>query len=47
MTREPIAEQRRLETLKALKAVLPPIDNAPDTDTVTPAVGKDDKGQDR
>ena len=34
LTREPIAEQRRLETLKALQAVLPPLDNAPDADTV-------------
>ncbi len=27
VTREPIAEQRRLATLRALKAVLPPADN--------------------
>ena len=46
VTREPIAEQRRLQTLKALKAVLPPIDNAPDTDTVTLTVGKDRTGRD-
>jgi len=46
VTREPIAEQRRQETLKALRAVLPPIDNAPDTDTVTLTVGKDKKGRD-
>jgi electron transport complex protein RnfG len=46
VTREPIAEQRRQETLKALKAVLPPIDNAPDTDTVSLTVGKDKKGRD-
>jgi electron transport complex protein RnfG len=45
-TREPIAEQRRLETLKALRAVLPPIDNAPDTDTVALVTGKDKKGRD-
>ena len=44
VTRAPIAEQRRLETLKALKAVLPPIDNAPDADTVTLVTGKDKKG---
>jgi len=46
VTRAPIAEQRRLETLKALKAVLPPIDNAPDADTVTLVSGKDKKGRD-
>jgi len=46
VTRAPIAEQRRLETLKALKAVLPPIDNAPDADTVTLVTGKDKKGRD-
>lgn len=45
VTRAPIAEQRRLETLKALKAVLPPIDNAPDTDTVSLVTGKDKKGR--
>lgn len=45
MTREPIAEQRRLETLKALKAVLPPIDNAPDADTVSMVTGQDKKGR--
>lgn len=46
VTREPIAEQRRQQTLKALQAVLPPIDNAPDTDTVSLVVGKDKKGRD-
>ncbi len=46
VTRAPIAEQRRLETLKALKAVLPPVDNAPDTDTVTLVTGQDKKGRD-
>ena len=46
VTREPIAEQRRLEMLKALQAVLPPIDNSPDTDTVTLVAGKDKKGRD-
>lgn len=45
-TREPIAEQRRLQTLKALKAVLPPLDNSPDADTVTLVVGTDKKGRD-
>jgi len=46
MTREPIAEQRRLQTLKALQAVLPSIDNSPDTDTVTLITGQDKKGRD-
>lgn len=46
MTREPIAEQRRLEMLKALQAVLPEIDNSPDTDTVSLVIGVNKKGQD-
>ncbi len=45
-TREPIAEQRRQETLRALKAVMPPADNEPDADTVTLVVGKNKKGKD-
>lgn len=45
-TREPIAEQRRLETLRALNAVLPPNDNSPDQDTVQLVVGKDRRGRD-
>jgi len=44
-TREPIAEQRRLETLKALQAVVPPFDNQIDADTVALTVGTDKKGQ--
>ncbi len=46
VTRAPIAEVRRQETLKALRAVLPPIDNAPDADTVELVTGKDKKGRD-
>lgn len=46
VTRAPIAEVRRQETLKALRAVLPPIDNAPDADTVVLVTGKDRKGRD-
>lgn len=46
VTREPIAEQRRLETLKALKAVVPPFDNEPDADTTELVVGQDRKGKD-
>lgn len=45
VTREPIAEQRRLETLRALQAVLPTIDNSPDSDTVELVTGKDKKGR--
>ncbi len=45
VTRAPIAEQRRQETLKALLAVLPPIDNRPDDDTVTLVTGQDKKGR--
>ena len=46
VTREPIAEQRRLETLRALQAVLPPADNSPDQDTVQLVTGKDKRGRD-
>jgi electron transport complex protein RnfG len=46
VTREPIAEQRRLETLKALQAVLPPLDNEPDADVTELVAGKDRKGKD-
>ena len=46
VTREPIAEQRRLETLRALQAVMPPNDNSPDSDTVELITGKDKKGRD-
>lgn len=44
MTREPIAEQRRQETLRALRTVLPAFDNEPDQDIVTLVVGTDRKG---
>lgn len=46
VTREPIAEQRRLATLRALKAVLPPADNSPDGDTVLLVSGQDKRGRD-
>jgi Na+-translocating ferredoxin:NAD+ oxidoreductase subunit G len=45
LTREPIAEQRRQATLRALAAVLPPADNSPDADTVTLFVGEDRRGR--
>jgi electron transport complex protein RnfG len=44
-TRAPIAEQRRLETLRALQTVLPAFDNSPDADTVDLAFGQDKKGR--
>lgn len=46
VTRAPIAEQRRQEMLRALNAVLPPNDNAVDTDTVTLVTGQDKRGRD-
>lgn len=46
VTREPIAEQRRLETVRALRNVLPAFDNSPDADTVVLVTGKDKKGRD-
>jgi len=45
VTRAPIAAQRRLQMVRALQAVLPPVDNAPDTDTVRLVTGHDRKGQ--
>jgi len=45
VTRAPIAAQRRLQMVRALQAVLPPADNAPDTDTVTLVAGQDRKGK--
>lgn len=45
LTREPIAEQRRLETLRALKTVLPAFDNSPDADTVQLVYGQDKRGR--
>jgi len=44
-TREPIKEQRRLQMLKALSAVLPEFDNTPDTDTITLQNGVNKKGE--
>jgi electron transport complex protein RnfG len=45
VTRAPIAAQRRLEMMRALQAVLPPVDNAPDSDTVRLVTGRNKKGQ--
>jgi H+/Na+-translocating ferredoxin:NAD+ oxidoreductase subunit G len=44
-TREPIKEQRRLQMVKALSAVLPEFDNSPDTDTISLQNGIDKKGE--
>lgn len=44
VTREPIKEQRRIQMLKALSAVLPAFDNSPDTDTAVLENGTDKKG---
>ncbi len=44
-TREPIAEQRRLQMLRALSTVLPEFDNHPDTDTRTITTGRDRQGR--
>ncbi len=44
VTREPIKEQRRMQMVKALSAVLPEFDNSPDTDTVVLENGVDKKG---
>jgi electron transport complex protein RnfG len=46
LTRAPIAEQRRLETLRALQTVLPPFDNSPDADSTDLVIGQDKKGRD-
>lgn len=45
VTREPIQEQRRLQMLRALSAVLPDFDNSPDSDTITLTTGSDRQGR--
>lgn len=45
VTRAPIAEQRRLQMLRAISAVLPEFDNSPDTDTLTITTGNDRQGR--
>jgi len=44
LTKGPIAHQKRLEVLRAIKAVLPPYDNEPDRDMVKVPMGVDKKG---
>jgi electron transport complex protein RnfG len=45
LTKGPIAYQKRLEVLRAIKAVLPPYDNEPDRDIVKLPMGVDKKGE--
>jgi electron transport complex protein RnfG len=45
LTKGPIAHQKRLEVLRAIKTVLPPYDNEPDRDTVKLSMGIDKKGE--
>ena len=45
LTKGPIAHQKRLEVLRAIKAVLPPYDNEPDRDMVKLPMGVDKKGE--
>ena len=45
LTKGPIAHQKRLEVLRAIKTVLPPYDNEPDRDTVELPMGIDKKGR--
>lgn len=44
-TREPIAHQKRLEVLRAIRAVLPDIDNEPDKDAVRLRLGEATRGE--
>ncbi len=45
LTKGPIAHQKRLEVLRAIKAVLPAYDNEPDRDMVRLPMGIDEKGE--
>lgn len=45
LTKESIAHQKRLEVVRAIKAVLPPYDNEPDRDMVKLPMGIDKKGE--
>jgi electron transport complex protein RnfG len=45
LTKGPIAHQKRLEVLRAIKAVLPPYDNEPDQDMVKLPMGIDKKDE--
>jgi electron transport complex protein RnfG len=45
LTKGPIAHQKRLEVLRAIKTVLPPYDNEPDRDVVKLPMGIGKKGE--
>lgn len=45
LTKGPIAYQKRLEVLRAIKTVLPPYENEPDRDTVKLPIGIDKRGE--
>jgi electron transport complex protein RnfG len=45
VTKEPIAYQKRLEVLRAIRAVLPEIDNEPDQDTVHLRLDSTNRGE--
>ncbi len=45
LTEEPIAHQKRLEVLRAIRAVLPNIDNEPDKDVIRLPCGKISPGE--
>jgi electron transport complex protein RnfG len=45
LTKGPIAHQKRLEVLRAIKTVLPPYENEPDRDTVKLRIGSDKRGE--
>ena len=47
LTKGPIAHQKRLEVLRAIKTVLPPYDNEPDRDTVKLPTGVDRRGDEK
>lgn len=47
LTKGPIAHQKRLEVLRAIKTVLPPYDNEPDRDTVKLPMGVDRRGDEK
>lgn len=45
LTKGPIAYQKRLEVLRAIKTVLPPYENEPDRDTVKLPIGINKRGE--
>jgi len=45
LTKGPIAHQKRLEVLRAIKMVLPPYDNEPDRDMAKLSMGIDKRGE--